>query len=233
MQPRSCVMGILLGVGACGGGMSRPTEVRDPPATIDAGVEAPPPLSLAVARSAARKDWPCGVDAMVGKKNTLTEVVMTYDGPATCLIPVDILADGIAGCPTRMTYTRLDRGTVTETSFTYDERGHLIGIVHATGTTSFVWEGDTLVSRGNANAGYTATSYRYVEVGGAVELLRDTDSGPKAEFLLGFEAGKLVEVEIPEFKSVATITWEGDRIHRVDTAAPGYKAFQRPLYDCE
>lgn len=232
MQSCKYLVGILT-LGACGGGGARPKAAEEPAsAPIDAAVAAPP-LPLAVARSADRKDWPCGVDVMVGKRKALTEVVMTYGGPATCFIPIDIQADGIIGCPARMTYTRLDRGTVTESTFTYDETGHLDGIVHSTGKTTFVWNGDTLVSRGNANEGYTATSYRYVEVGEAVELIRDTDAGPKAEFLLSFDAGKLVEVEIPEFKSVATIAWEGDRIRRVDTVAPGYKAFQRPLYDCE
>jgi YD repeat-containing protein len=235
---RGSLVLVLGGVVACGGrapsAVEAPAPAPAPAATVEPA-EAPAPAvhSLTVVASGPRSDWPCRIEVLAGKVQQL-EVSFTYDGPATCLVPVDVLADGVIGCPTRMTRTGRHGGGVQETILRYDDANHLVAVADRGGTWTYAWDGDTLLSASNPHARGLAPSYRYVEVDGAVELQRDTERGPEAEFLLRFEADRLVEIDLPAFERRDTLVWEGERIQQiVREGTDDYRELQTPRYDCQ
>jgi hypothetical protein len=157
---------------------------------------------------------------------------MIYDGPTSCVLPIDIHADGVLGCPSRITYTEQKTGKTDNADFTYDNAGHLIATAFRNGTSSYRWNGDTLEARSNHNPGESVVTYRYVEAASSLELVRDTSEGPVTEFVLHFDDDNLVELEIPRFGSRTALRWEGSRIGRIDMVQGRHTEALRLLYDC-
>lgn len=230
---RSMVL-VFGGLVACGG---QATPAMEAPTPVDPAAAreplAPSVSSQTVVVSGPRAGWPCGIDVVLTKVN-LFKVTIEYAGPTWCLLPADVLGEGVIGCPTRMTHTGLNGGGVHETTLRYSSSNHLISVTGRGGTTTYEWEGDTPMTASNPSARHMASSYHYVEVDGGVEMQRDTPQGPEAEFLLRFEDRKLVEIDVPAFERRTAITWVGERIVQIERWAQGEAwDFKRPIYDCE
>ena len=237
---RSSLALVLGGVVACGGAEPAVVEAPAPsPAPAAAPVEPDPEWrptvsSRTIVVSAPRSDWPCGFDVLAGKVQQL-EVTIEYQGPTWCFLPVDALADGVIGCPTKMTSRGVNGGGEYETTLRYDSDNHLVSVTTAGGTWTYTWDAGALIAASNPNERILAKLYRYVEVDGGVELQRDTADGPEAEFLLRFESDKLVEIELPAFERRDTIVWNGERIQQIERTGrrADYRQVSTPRYDCE
>lgn len=191
--------------------------------------------SKTIVVSPARSDWPCGIDVLLDKLSRM-DVTIEYQGPTWCFLPVDVLADGVIGCPTKMVRTPEGGGVAYETTLRYDGSNHLVAVTTRRGTWTYTWEGDTLLTASNPKERSLARLYHYVEVDGAVEIQRDTDDGREAEFLVRFESEKVVEIDLPAFESEETIVWEGERIQQIERERKGrlgHREVHTPRYDCE
>ena len=181
---------------------------------------APPGPTRAVFRSPPAVDWPCGVDELTG--GDLRERAFTYGGPSACLLPIDVVADGVLGCATgSRTIALPGERVVDEVAYRYDVRGRLVELRRAGTRSTFVWEGEQLLARTDRTRD-DAVTIRYLERGDTIELLDD------ATLTAALRVDGAHPAELVAAEARTTYRWAGGRLARYDRP----DAHLRPLYDC-
>lgn len=147
-------------------------------------------------------------------------------------MPVELVAQGIWGCPDKFVRTDSD-GMVRDRHFKYDKDGRLVdysGFMHWT----YAWEGDRLLSTTteNVDGPHTVT---YVDDGDRVISL---EKGERTQEMR-LEQGKVVQLDeylYGRLADTARVQWQGDRPLRVDVQVHGpvRGSVQRTFrYDCD
>lgn len=172
-------------------------------------------------RSVPRRNWPCRL-VEIGDANTL-ETRFEYGKRTSCVLPVDIVADGVIGCPDKVVLENLENHVAISESYEYDESGRLSTRTTLGKAFLYEWDGEVLLRRkiGDRWSRYSGDdqSITIPDVSGRPERIDLDESGRVLGREVSFGGNTNMKTKlIWKDTRLNQITWEmmGTTVTRVD-----------------
>lgn len=174
--------------------------------------------------SLPRVDWPCDIEETLGDGGETQVLQFVYSERTECLLPFDLLSNGLVGCPDEIrAYRPGDDSPLYRLRFTYDAGGRLHSTQDGEGVPStFDWGASLVEHDGGVDRLYAARDGGFeVTENGRVTVVAIVDDGRVVDMTKDF---------FPlQHTLVQKIEWTNGRITRVDSGGDVLV----PSYDCE
>ncbi len=172
--------------------------------------------------SVPRSDWPRRFEMTLRDDGGLQFIDFEYGTRDHCIVPMDLAATGVIGCPSIARVHRGDDDSLYELVYTYDDQGRMTSFQDGpTAPDTYDWDSEQLEHVHSSSRRYAATDDGFeVRDGDTVIMTAVVEDGRPTR----------IEHRYPKMNRtlVQTLPWTGTRVGTIDSGGD----MLEPSYDC-